>query len=306
MGLNLPDLFDSSVPCESLIQLNYSGKRSILEMSTRFANRFEGKVALLTGSAAANRDDLMGFGGATVWRFLEEGGKGVVITDVQDEVGERSAQQLRDAGHDAIYMHLDVTEEDQWKTVVDATMENFGRLDVLVNIAGILDPKSILDIELMVWKKTMEISTVGIFLGTRAVAVPMEKSGGGSIINLASMAAKQGSGSYGSAYSFSRGGMLNFSMSAALQLSGMGIRVNTIMPGWVHTPFTDYLYSDAEQSKYRTDRVPLGRWGKPDDIAGGILFLASEDASYMTGAELLMDGGVSAGSVRPKNPKNEE
>ena len=274
-------------------------------MSTRFANRFEGKVALLTGSAAANRDDLMGFGGATVWRFLEEGGKGVVITDVQDEVGERSAQQLRDAGHDAIYMHLDVTEEDQWKTVVDATMENFGRLDVLVNIAGILDPKSILDIELMVWKKTMEISTVGIFLGTRAVAVPMEKSGGGSIINLASMAAKQGSGSYGSAYSFSRGGMLNFSMSAALQLSGMGIRVNTIMPGWVHTPFTDYLYSDAEQSKYRTDRVPLGRWGKPDDIAGGILFLASEDASYMTGAELLMDGGVSAGSVRPKNPKNE-
>lgn len=275
-------------------------------MSTRFANRFEGKVALLTGSAAANRDDLMGFGGATVWRFLEEGGKGVVITDVQDEVGERSAQQLRDAGHDAIYMHLDVTEEDQWKTVVDATMEHFGRLDVLVNIAGILDPKSILDIELMVWKKTMEISTVGIFLGTRAVAVPMEKSGGGSIINLASMAAKQGSGSYGSAYSFSRGGMLNFSMSAALQLSGMGIRVNTIMPGWVHTPFTDYLYSDAEQSKYRTDRVPLGRWGKPDDIAGGILFLASEDASYMTGAELLMDGGVSAGSVRPKNPKNEE
>lgn len=275
-------------------------------MSTRFANRFEGKVALLTGSAAANRDDLMGFGGATVWRFLEEGGKGVVITDVQDDVGERSAQQLRDAGHDAIYMHLDVTEEDQWKTVVDATMENFGRLDVLVNIAGILDPKSILDIELMVWKKTMEISTVGIFLGTRAVAVPMEKSGGGSIINLASMAAKQGSGSYGSAYSFSRGGMLNFSMSAALQLSGMGIRVNTIMPGWVHTPFTDYLYSDAEQSKYRTDRVPLGRWGKPDDIAGGILFLASEDASYMTGAELLMDGGVSAGSVRPKNPKNEE
>lgn len=203
-------------------------------------------------------------------------------------------------------MHLDVTEEDQWKTVVDATMENFGRLDVLVNIAGILDPKSILDIELTVWKKTMEISTVGIFLGTRAVAVPMGKSGGGSIINLASMAAKQGSGSYGSAYSFSRGGMLNFSMSAALQLSGMGIRVNTIMPGWVHTPFTDYLYSDAEQSKYRTDRVPLGRWGKPDDIAGGILFLASEDASYMTGAELLMDGGVSAGSVRPKNPKNEE
>ena len=275
-------------------------------MSMRFDNRFDGQVALLTGSAATNKDDLMGFGGATVWRFLEEGGKGVVITDVQDEIGEKSVQQLRDAGHDAIYLHLDVTVEEEWKTVVEATMEHFGRLDILVNIAGILDPKSILDIETSVWKKTMEISTVGIFLGTRAVASSMEKSGGGSIINLASMAAKQGSGSYGSAYSFSRGGMHNFTMSSALQLSQLGIRVNTIMPGWVHTPFTDYLYSDPEQSKYRTDRVPLRRWGKPDDIAGGILFLASEDASYMTGAELLVDGGVSAGSVRPANPKASE
>ena len=275
-------------------------------MSMRFANRFDGQVALLTGSAATNKHELMGFGGATVWRFLEEGGKGVVITDVQDEIGEKSALQLREAGHDAIYLHLDVTEEEEWKTVVEATMKHFGRLDILVNIAGILDPKSILEIEPAVWKKTMEISTVGIFFGTRAVASSMEKSGGGSIINLASMAAKQGSGSYGSAYSFSRGGMHNFSMSSALQLSQLGIRVNTIMPGWVHTPFTDYLYSDPEQSKYRTDRVPLRRWGKPDDIAGGILFLASEDASYMTGAELLMDGGVSAGSVRPANPRSTE
>ena len=274
--------------------------------SNRFANRFEGKVALLTGSAATLKGELMGFGGATVWRFLEEGGRGVVITDVQDEIGERSAAQLRDSGHDAIYMHLDVTDEDQWAVVANATMEHFGRIDILVNIAGILDPKSILDIETSVWKKTMEISTVGIFLGTRAVANPMEQSGGGAIINLASMAAKQGSGSYGSAYSFSRGGMLNFTMSSALQLSSLGIRVNTIMPGWVHTPFTDYLYTDPEQSKFRTDRVPLGRWGEPEDIAAGILFLASDDASYMTGAELLMDGGVSAGSVRPANPKSDD
>ena len=274
--------------------------------TNRFASRFDGKVALLTGSAATLKGELMGFGGATVWRFLEEGGRGVVITDVQNEVGKRSAQQLREAGYDAIYMHLDVTEEDEWATVVDAAMKHFGRLDILVNIAGILDPKSILDIETAVWKKTMEISTVGIFLGTRAVASQIEQSGGGSIINLASMAAKQGSGAYGSAYSFSRGGMLNFTMSSALQLASMGIRVNTILPGWVHTPFTDYLYSDTEQSKFRTDRVPLGRWGEPEDIAAGILFLASDDASYMTGAELLMDGGVSAGSVRPTNPRNEE
>tara|TARA_Y100001936_G_scaffold249376_1_gene299525 strand:- start:1021 stop:1842 length:822 start_codon:yes stop_codon:yes gene_type:complete len=270
----------------------------------RFSNRFDGKVALLTGSAASNNEELMGFGGATAWRFLEEGGKGVVITDVQDDIGEKSALKLREAGHDVMYLHLDVTDETEWESVVQQTLDHFGRLDVLVNIAGILDPKSILDIETDVWVKTMEISTVGIFLGTRAVASAMERTGGGAIINLASMAAKQGSGSYGSAYSFSRGGMHNFTQSSALQLSELGIRVNTIMPGWVHTPFTDYLYSDTEQSKYRLDRVPLKRWGKPDDIAAGILFLASDDASYMTGGELLIDGGVSAGSVRPANPKS--
>jgi NAD(P)-dependent dehydrogenase (short-subunit alcohol dehydrogenase family) len=275
-------------------------------MSMRFAERFTGKVALLTGSAAAEKGELMGFGGATVWRFLEEGGRGVVITDVQDEIGERSAQQLRDAGHDALYMHVDVTEEQDWSRVVDATVGHFGRLDILVNIAGILDPKSLLDIEPAVWKKTMEISSVGIFLGTRAVARPMEQSGGGAIINLASMAAKQGSGAYGTAYSFSRGGMLNFTQSSALQLGSMGIRVNTIMPGWVHTPFTDYLYTDPVQNQYRTDRVPLGRWGEPEDIAGGILFLASDDAAYMTGGELLMDGGVSAGSMRISNPRGDD
>ncbi|HJP28491.1 MAG TPA: SDR family oxidoreductase, partial [Dehalococcoidia bacterium] len=143
-------------------------------MDMRFANRFNGKVALLTGSAAANPDELMGFGGATVWRFFEEGGRGVVITDIQDEIGERSAQQLRDSGHDAIYMHLDVTEEEEWTNVIAATMKHFGRLDILVNIAGILDPKSILDIEPAVWKKTMEISRVGVFLGTRAVARAMD------------------------------------------------------------------------------------------------------------------------------------
>ncbi|MDP6666810.1 MAG: SDR family oxidoreductase, partial [Dehalococcoidia bacterium] len=106
------------------------------------------------------------------------------------------------------------------------------------------------------------------------------------------------------AYSFSRSGMVNFTRSSALQLAGMGIRVNTILPGWVHTPFTDYLYADPVQSKFRTDRVPLGRWGEPEDIAAGILFLASDDAAYMTGAELLMDGGVSAGPMRLKNPRD--
>ena len=278
-------------------------------MSTRFANRFEGKVALLTGSAATNKDELMGFGGATVWRFLEEGGKGVVITDVQDEVGERSAQQLRDAGHDAIYMHLDVTEEDEWTSVVDATMKHFGRLDVLVNIAGILDPKSILDIEPAVWKKTMEISTVGIFLGTRAVAEPMEKSGGGSIINQASVGGLIGIAGIAS-YAAAKAGVIGLTKQMAVEYGPSKIRVNAICPGTVPTPLVERTYREkggfAATSALGADatyeeilessaqRYPIGRLGMAEEIASFALYLASDESAWTTGAIVPIDGGMTA------------
>ncbi|MDP6667592.1 MAG: SDR family oxidoreductase, partial [Dehalococcoidia bacterium] len=200
----------------------------------RFTNRFEGRVALLTGSAASAKGELMGFGGATAWRFLEEGGRGVVITDVQDDVGERAAKRMRDAGHDALFLHLDVTEEQEWSTVVEATLTHFGRLDILVNIAGILDPQSILDIEPDAWKKTMEISTVGIFLGTRAVALPMEQSGGGAIVNLGSIGWMIKDPIF-PAYAAAKAAIEGLTRVMARELGPDKIRVNSVVPGWIMT-----------------------------------------------------------------------
>ncbi|MCB1744313.1 MAG: SDR family oxidoreductase [Gammaproteobacteria bacterium] len=270
------------------------------------SRRFDGRVLFLTGAAAASRKRLMGFGGAAAWRFLEEGGRGIVLTDVHDELGEQAAAEMREQGHDVLYQHLDVTDEEQWREAVANTVEHFGRLDYLVNIAGILDAQSLLGVDTLVWKRTIEISTLGVFLGARAVAQAMARNGGGAIVNLSSMASKQGAGTYGTAYAFSRAGMINFTKSEALQLAPLGIRVNAVSPGWVHTPFTDYLHTNPEQHAYRMGRVPLKRWGQPEEIAAGILFLLSDDASYVTGSELLMDGGVSAGQYRPENPRSSE
>ncbi|MBR92126.1 MAG: hypothetical protein CL903_04935 [Dehalococcoidia bacterium] len=264
--------------------------------------RFKDKVILLTGSAACDKNKIMGFGGATVWRFFEEGGRAAIITDVQEELGKESESLLRSHGHDATYMNLDVTKNEDWQKVISHIDNKYSRLDILVNIAGILDPKSIMDIDIKLWEKTMQISTLGIFLGVRNSANLIEKSGGGSIVNISSMGALQGSNAYGSAYGFSRGGMINFTKSAAMQLADKNIRVNVVMPGWVHTPFTDYLYNDEIQSEHRVSQVPLKRWGKPSDIAAAILFLSSDDASYMTGSQMLVDGGVTAGRMRIANP----
>lgn len=265
--------------------------------------RFEGKVALLTGSAAANPDAQMGFGGCTVWQILREGGK-VVITDLRDDIGETSAASMRKSGYDAIYCHLDVTVEQHWENVVEQVIDTFGRLDILVNIAGLSDRSALYDVDVDEWKRVMDISTTGIFLGSRAVVPSMRDSGGGAIVNLSSMAGKF-AGEYGSAYAFSRAGMLHFTRASAIQLAKFGIRVNSVLPGWVHTPFTNNIYRVETEREWRAERVPLGRWGKPEEIANGICFLASDEASYITGAELLIDGGVTAGFKGNTTPPND-
>ena len=171
-------------------------------------NRFEGKVALLTGSGSALRGERMGFGGCAAWRMLEEGGK-VVITDIQDARGEVAAEQMRDAGFDAIYRRLDVVDESQWSDVVADALDAFGRLDILVNLAGMQDRGTLYEVDVDEWRRVMEISTTGILLGTRAVIPAMTEAGGGSIVNMSSMAGKF-AGEYGSAYAMSRAGMLHF------------------------------------------------------------------------------------------------
>ena len=260
-------------------------------MSAR--NRFEGKVALLTGSASSLKGTRMGFGGCAAWKMLEEGAR-VIITDIQDDKGNASVEQMRSEGHDAIYAHLDVLDEANWADVVDRTLVAFGRLDILVNLAGAQDRGTLYEADLNQWRKVMEISTTGILLGTRAVIPPMTEAGGGSIVNMSSMAGKF-AGEYGSAYAMSRAGMLHFTRASAIQLAKFGIRCNSVLPGWVHTPFTKHIYEVDSERDWRSERVPLGRWGEPEEIANAVCFLASDEASYITGSELLVDGGVTAG-----------
>lgn len=264
--------------------------------------RFDGKVILLTGAASCDPGAQMGLAGETVWRFLLEGGAGVMITDVQDELGEISNESIKSKGYRSLYRHLDVTVESEWTEVVETTFSEFGRIDYLVNIAGIMDPKSIEGIETETWQNVMDVTQKGTFLGTRAVVEAMKKNPGGSIVNVSSMGALNGSGTYGSAYSASRSAMVNFTKSSALQFSKYGIRVNAVLPGWIRTPFTESIYLDHKQKEFRENRVPLGRWGEPSEIAAGILFLLSKDASYITGSSVVIDGGVTAGEFRLENP----
>ncbi len=264
--------------------------------------RFDGKVALLTGAASAVDGELMGFSGATAWRFMREGGRGVVLTDMKDETGEKSAASLRKAGFDAVYAHLEVTDEAQWKAAVEVSRKRFGRLDLLVNAAGTIDRRSIADTPVDEWRRVMDVSATGVFLGTKTCASLLGQSGGGAIVNISSMASRM-AGSYGAAYATSRAAIVQFTKVAAIQYAGQGTRVNAVLPGWVHTPFTTWAHDDETQRNSRTQRVPLGRWGKPEEIAAVILFLGSDDASYVTATEVLVDGGVIAavgGALSPK------
>ena len=255
-------------------------------------SRFDGKVALITGAASAVEGELMGFGGRAAWRMLREGGS-VAIADIADERGEKSVAQMRDAGLDAAYLHLDVTSEGDWSAAVNATVSQFGRLDILINVPGTSDRDSIINTDADTWQTVMDVSSRGMFLGSKTVAPTMQKSGGGAIVNVASMAARYG-GQYGAAYSSSRAAIVAFGGSAAVQFAPMGIRVNSVLPGWTHTPFTDALFNDSDASQTRINRTPLKRWGEPEEIAAGILFLCSDDASFITGTELVIDGGVTA------------
>jgi NAD(P)-dependent dehydrogenase (short-subunit alcohol dehydrogenase family) len=254
--------------------------------------RFDGKVALITGAASAVEGELMGFGGRAAWRMLREGGR-IVIADIDDERGERAIAQMRDEGLDAAYVHLDVTVEQDWGAAVDKTLSLYGRLDILVNVPGISDRGAIIDTDVDTWQKVMDVSSRGMFLGAKSVAAAIKDSGGGAIVNVASMAARYG-GPYGAAYGSSRSAIVAFGRSAAVQFAPMGIRVNSVLPGWTHTPFTDQIFNDADAGATRIERTPLKRWGEPEEIAAGILFLCSDDASFITGTELVIDGGVTA------------
>ncbi len=254
--------------------------------------RLEGKVALITGAAAALPGTVMGFGGAAAWRFAEEGAK-VVLTDIQDELGERSAAALRERDADARYLPLDVTDEAAWQRAVDAVIEAHGRLDVLVNNAGTGNRATVEETTEEIWDAQMAVHAKGVFLGTRAVIGPMRAAGGGSIVNVSSIYGIVGSPS-SAAYHAAKGAIRTFTKAAAVQYAKAGIRVNSVHPGYALTPLTEQSFGEPRMREWLLSRIPMGRLGTADDIAPGIVFLASDESRFMTGAELVMDGGTTA------------
>ena len=254
--------------------------------------RLEGKVALITGSASALQGELMGFGGAAAWLFVREGAK-VALSDINDEVGRRAVSELVDSGADAIYLHLDVTSEAQWKAAVQATISVFGRLDILVNNAGTGATYTVEETTEEVWDAQMAVHAKGMFLGTKHAIPEMRQAGGGSVINVSSINGLIGSPT-SAAYHAAKGAVRLFTKAAAIQYAKDSIRVNSIHPGYAMTPLTREMFSDSDQLAVRIARVPMGRAASAVEIANAILYLASDESSFVTGSEVVVDGGVTA------------
>ena len=247
--------------------------------------RLEGKVALISGAARGQ--------GACEGRLFAQEGAKVVLTDVLDEEGESVAADIREQGGDAIYLHLDVTQEQQWQDVIQATVDRYGKLDILVNNAGIFPMFRVEETTVELWEQVMDINVTGVFLGTKHAIPAMRDAGGGSIINISSVAGLVG-GSRASAYSASKGAVRILTKNTAVQHAADGIRANSVHPGIIVTQMTEELLSDENSREQRLTGTPIGRFGTVDDVAYGVLFLASDESFYVTGSELVIDGGSTA------------
>jgi 3(or 17)beta-hydroxysteroid dehydrogenase len=251
--------------------------------------RVQDKVAIVTGGAG-------GLGKAEARLLAQEGAK-VVITDLDLAGLDGVAKEIVRSGGKAIAIRHDVSSESDWSGVVDQTLKEFDRLDILVNNAGVIIYKKIEDTSLSEWHWLMRVNLDGVFLGTKFGITAMKKTGGGSIINIASVAGLIGNPD-ASAYHASKGGVRSFSKAAAIECSkagyGYDIRVNSIYPGVIDTKMADDLKLD--ENKYRTALSwhAMGRFGEPQDVAYGVLYLASDESKFLTGSELVIDGGWTA------------
>ena len=247
--------------------------------------RLDGKVALISGGSR-------GMGAAEARLFAREGAK-VGIADVLEEEGRRLEAEIVETGGEAVFLRLDVTKEEDWERAVDAVVGRFGSLDVLVNNAGIYRRDIIEETTVAGWDEVMDVNAKGVFLGTKAAIPAMREAGGGSIVNISSIAGIIGS-RLSTAYNASKGAVRLLTKSTALQYAEDGIRANSVHPGLVLTAMADIVLPEPEMKKKRASETPLGRVGVPEDVAYGVLFLASDESSYMTGAELVIDGGHTA------------
>jgi 3alpha(or 20beta)-hydroxysteroid dehydrogenase len=238
--------------------------------------RLTGKVALISGGAR-------GMGAAHAKALVAEDAR-VVLGDILDEEGATLAKELGDS---AAYVHLDVREPEQWQAAVAEAVDRFGSLNVLVNNAGIVNGNRLVDFELSEWQRIIDINLTGTFLGMRAATPAMIEAGGGSVVNISSVEGMRGSpGLHG--YTATKFAVRGLTKSTALELAQYGIRVNSIHPGLIRTPMTEGIPADFLQ-------IPLGRAADPSEVSALVTYLASDESSYSTGAEFIIDGGLTVG-----------
>ena len=248
--------------------------------------RLDGKVALISGGARGQ--------GAEEARLMAEEGAKVVFGDILDDQGKQVEASITEAGRDATYVHLDVTRESEWKSAVATAVRKYGGLHVLVNNAGILIRKSIEDTTEEEWDRIMAVNVKGVFLGTKHAIPAMRSSGGGSIVNISSTAGIVGSLEGSPSYTATKGAVRLFTKSTAIQHAKDGIRCNSVHPGPIDTEMIRDTTTDPDRWAARLRRLPMGRVGTAADIAYGVLYLASDEASFVTGTELVIDGGTTA------------
>ncbi|MFV0461835.1 MAG: 3-oxoacyl-ACP reductase [Nostocoides sp.] len=253
------------------------------------AGRLQGRVAVVTGGCS-------GIGLATVRRFAQEGAK-VVIGDLSDEVGARIADEVG-----GTYAHCDVTSAADVDALFATAQSTYGSVDIAFNNAGISPPEddSILDTDLDAWRKVQEVNLTSVYLCCKAALPYMIDQGRGSIINTASFVAVMGAATSQISYSASKGGVLSMTRELGVQFARQGIRVNALCPGPVNTPLLQELFAkDPERAARRLVHIPMGRFGEPEEMANAVLFLASDESSFMTASTFLVDGGISGAYVTP-------
>ena len=253
------------------------------------SRRLEGRVAVITGAAS-------GLGLATAKRFASEGAH-VVVVDMNEEAGIAAAKEIG-----GIFIKADVTNPEQVEHMYKVAFDTFGRIDIAFNNAGISPPDddSILTTELDAWRRVQEVNLTSVFLCCKAVIPYMQKQGKGSIINTASFVATLGAATSQISYTASKGGVLAMSRELGVQFAREGIRVNALSPGPVNTPLLVELFAkDPERAARRLVHIPMGRFGEPHEIAGAVAFLASDDSSFITAANFLVDGGITGAYVTP-------
>jgi NAD(P)-dependent dehydrogenase (short-subunit alcohol dehydrogenase family) len=254
--------------------------------------RLDGKVALITGGGS-------GMGKVASQLFAEEGAQ-VVLTDVADDAGAATAEAIGERAH---FVHADVSNESDAAAMVRAAVDRFGRLDVLYNNAGVMLPEdgSVDATTEAIWDTTLAVNVKGVAFGCKYGIPAMLEGGGGSIINVASFVAWVGAATSQTAYTSSKGAVLAMTREIAVEYARRGIRCNALCPGPIETPLLMQLLSDEQRRQRRLVHIPMGRLGRAEELARAALFLASDDASYMTGASLVVDGGLTAAYVTPED-----